>query len=921
MCLRARAFAPLLVACFLACLLACLPPCLLACLPARPPARPPACLHRVDGQVVTRGLVDHDGREVDGIILKDPDNPYRRLVSYSVQEHCSKKTFLSHAQQVRADQGQETFDWLRESMRLSHEALLSPAEVLALAGQLAEGEAEDAEKHDDEGEASEVEEAVGAIAGPSHFLAPAETSSKGRKRASRKGVEGTADVKRCKAKSTVFTVAPTLWNPGNQATPQRVGKVDEMMKQLDIEACLDGNESPGRLLYQARRLATSLEKNKADAPEVAEALVHFKTHLELMAVAMEVSPKKVHKLTPEVIHRYLVRLAEAEVQFPKSLQIALVSRAARELFHAGKMKECLSCCALVPSKAHAGASDDSPPEAPPEARAGASGGKPEGAAALDSFDVLKPQLQKIQCSEEEKVELQGRILLTDLMLNLFRGGQEKSKECVKFAIEGVAQYSVLFPTCSPRIKEATDMLLTIFRCIIAVATPVPLAHGSSSMDVMAVNDARGTKDPRALIGAAMNQSEFWRKAMVAYLANAVHENTLGAKLRDLCASMTEVGASDVGVVKETARTIPELRHKLRAGATAELEGLLAEAVKGVVATGSTEKREQLTETLSVVNAAIEALSPSAPNDLQIAQTSVTKQIVAMDNKATQDRFKVALRTYSGQQNDKWLDEDVLQQLQNELAFTKGVTGPLTVEARNCAKHLAEAFADTGTAESETAVSQRALDVAATLVAHIRQTLANGPPKAAASQTHPGEEEDEDDNPEKICNTLMLFKTGFELRSALREYLQLAEDTIGRVNADPHDMRHNNLKGRLDGHLALAGDTGDPVPLEDVVEAAKKALNAHRDRRVLVATDALKEAMAELRTVAGGAANGNSWKAEVSPTAAMAELIEVAGGSLLKQRPAHLKSCYTTVKQVAVPNQPSIRVPLAVRIRSWLAASS
>ncbi len=60
-------------------------------------------------------LLDEEGVPIKGISIQDPSRMFRTLVTFSYTESRLRENFLSASSQLRKEQGEETYDWLRRA--------------------------------------------------------------------------------------------------------------------------------------------------------------------------------------------------------------------------------------------------------------------------------------------------------------------------------------------------------------------------------------------------------------------------------------------------------------------------------------------------------------------------------------------------------------------------------------------------------------------------------------------------------------------------------------------------------------------------------------------------------------------------------------------------------------------------------------
>eukprot|EP00929_Paragymnodinium_shiwhaense_P009362 TRINITY_DN113506_c0_g1_i1.p1 TRINITY_DN113506_c0_g1~~TRINITY_DN113506_c0_g1_i1.p1 ORF type:complete len:1195 (+),score=339.19 TRINITY_DN113506_c0_g1_i1:94-3678(+) len=168
------------------------------------------------------------------------------------------------------------------------------------------------------------------------------------------------------------------------------------------------------------------------------------------------------------------------------------------------------------------------------------------------------------------------LFYTNYLISGMKGGMVR--EVLQIATGIVSSYlerREYIDKYADEVKESIAEIIKVCRCLIALAHPVPGELGSGPDDVKFVCDykmRRGDKaSPLAAVKDSLRVGEKWATFLDRYWEVASSENTYGPQLNQYLDAM--VSSPDTSLA-QVVEGLAELKNNLRGGATLKLEGLI-----------------------------------------------------------------------------------------------------------------------------------------------------------------------------------------------------------------------------------------------------------------------------------------------------------------------------------------------------------
>lgn len=217
----------------------------------------------------------------------------------------------------------------------------------------------------------------------------------------------------------------------------------------------------------------------------------------------------------------------------------------------------------------------------------------------DKFDPLEPSLASVfNLTGGDVKEFFTEDVVGRKLVGLLQKQDAGLSKALSFSEAGLEYFKQNKDTINLLPRQVSwDSIMKVFRCIIALASPVPLRRDSSKEDVQAILedaddvtmsalfDEGGTTIPQeevemlAGVKSALVDSPFWNSKIGKYWKSAVADAAIGPELAHLTWDMATSGNLDI--LQKAVDRLPEFRTRLRAGATTELESLVVKGIQNL----------------------------------------------------------------------------------------------------------------------------------------------------------------------------------------------------------------------------------------------------------------------------------------------------------------------------------------------------
>jgi hypothetical protein len=486
----------------------------------------------------TEKFEDEEGNAVEGVLVRDPDRPHRRVIQYAAREQRISEEMLGMADHIRQEQAAEVFQSLRASVTRAHIRPSRIASMEELSQQVARVKATTAqaerieraqenpsmqEGHEDE-EEERVERLHDKKAGPMAPVAavystvvPGKAKAKarpyGRRRQHTRCVDdddGTAQRARQAGPAALRAVGDDeVWEHGQ---PDMRGPVDAIIEGLPLDLIIAGKVPQiGRKLYHAEQRLSSISKN----PDFQADAVVLAAHVRQAVAANAVQEGNLARISQDELNAFLRTLASVVPKWPQGAAAGLVRRAARQVLQDPNMDS------LTATKAFLAL-----------AWPCLAGGCASSPAAGGVFDPLNPSVAAAGFPADLAASLFQELAITKWLVNWMTKEAANPDELCSFVETFTTMRKLsedglvaLSHEASHSLRQVFDVVSTMLAAVAAVAEVKVVVGNIRAIDaVRVVTECKAGRSSMGVVSAILKDVR-WNQRVTKFWTTMVAEVT------------------------------------------------------------------------------------------------------------------------------------------------------------------------------------------------------------------------------------------------------------------------------------------------------------------------------------------------------------------------------------------------------------
>lgn len=283
----------------------------------------------------------------------------------------------------------------------------------------------------------------------------------------------------------------------------------------------------------------------------------------------------------------------------------------------------------------------------------------EGVAATARFNLVTPRLCALQCTEQGKIEIFGKLFVEHVVVDMIMGGSQKQSQLVQLAdiMQDALPTDTFKRTMSDLFAEVAGYIAALCAGIVILRDPSPTAVTECEVSMKLVRDViLGTnmKPPWSLISEALEESAEWQGLKKDFRRTVTSDLSIG---REMQALMTDLEGADMESIKKACRKLPGWCARARIGGTIRLQEHLATAFEQAVqnlAQKEDDKKlaeaRQLDELATAVMAAAFSEPPALKTRMLDILTKIRRACEDSNKSLAENKFLCLVNAFAASPN-------------------------------------------------------------------------------------------------------------------------------------------------------------------------------------------------------------------------------------------------------------------------------